>query len=146
MIKRAFSLLFLTFLIFGVAVAVRAQSDSETTSPERLILKTEYFTGKVMEITGEEPQQGPSGDGVNQSAKVLLTSGSQKGQIIEVPSYFSSSPIRKLKKGEAVVINKTHGLTADTYYVADKYRIWPAVIATLIFIGAVVLLTRRQNP
>lgn len=143
---------FCSLLSFLVPAAVSAQevipspeSSGSLLDPQPLVVRNEWFIGRVAAIESETPAEGPDGTGIMQQVRIRITRGSEEGKTVTVPNYFAGSEQTKLKVGETVIVNKTHGLRADNYYVADRYRLTPTIIVTLFFFALVIFFARWKG-
>lgn len=136
-------LLILIFVLLFVPATSLAQEPA--IDPQPLTLKNNFYIGKVTEVLAEREQAGLEGVGTNQTLVVKLEGGSMDGQEVTVPEYFAGSLRTLLKPGDKVVINEVERVTGNTYFVADRYRVWPAILIGLFFVAVVITFARWRG-
>ncbi len=135
-------ILFLFLLFFNV---VLSEELPKTT-------KEEYLSGKIIQLISEDNSSQEEGVIKTENYNVKLLEGNDKGELIEValPIYKNEEYNLNVKVGDRVVIYKTsenfeNNENKIEYYISDVDKRTDLYIMSVIFIGLILLIAKKNG-
>lgn len=136
------------FSQFPSLVFAQGQADSPVATASAIQPTERYFRGTVTEVVEEGEKDIAGYTNFFQNLKVEITSGDEKGKIVQVEygGVFNVSPQQKLARGDKIVLISSTDLTGNTsYFVMDRYRLPGIVYILAAFFVAVLAVAGRKG-
>jgi uncharacterized membrane protein len=134
--------------IFVALAAVASQPSPATQSHSLAAGESESLRAQVVEVLEEGTVDQGDFRQPYQTLLLRITKGALSGQEIEVEQGLLglTNQSRMLRAGDRVLVEHTRSLDgADIFYITDYVRTGPLIWLAVLFVGATLLLSRRQG-
>lgn len=122
--------IFTVILAVGVVVVTRSpvvnhQQFAVQAADSSQVPYNELATGKVDKVLEKDEAQGSRYSRISETLQVTLTSGSEKGQQVEVDldEQLTNARLQEVKAGDTIVVGKVQLPSETDYVMVDRYRL-----------------------
>ncbi len=141
-LKKITALLLFAVFLPSLALAQESSGEIGTTPGEA------FYKGQVLEVISEDFQETGENRVLNQTLKVKIISGEEKGQELSIDNQgiFTANGGKGFKAGDKVVIYKVNVVgQGEVYYIADNYRLPGLIWILVIFFVAAIAFSRWKG-
>lgn len=110
--------------------------------------QTEFFRAKVVDVAEKVVKKNETDVSSVEAMRVVIASGALKGAEIEIipDQEFTSATQKKVSKGDVIVVSKTVLENGEERWdMIDRYRLPNMAWAFVLFIGLVIVFTRKRG-